>query len=247
MLKMGVYVDFSVRLYIARVTLAIVSKAARSPRVFVNNTASDHNDISQRPHLWSNGQRVWLRNQVARVRIPVGASYLVEVFSGVFPQPNTCKCWVEEVEGASLGTHHHLHHSPDSGGGGGASSSSSSPLPPLALRRPHRPQMVDSTGVGPGPSSGPPGQTSTSTAGDDTTPSGAAGGTLSEGSASESSPRQSGVQSLVTSREEDGEEDGHGGDGDDTGSKRDSIASSDKSPGQRYLLTLIGQPCPLDK
>ncbi|KAJ4431954.1 hypothetical protein ANN_20563 [Periplaneta americana] len=25
------------------------------------------------PHLWSNGQRVWLRNQVARVRIPVGA------------------------------------------------------------------------------------------------------------------------------------------------------------------------------
>ncbi|KAJ4447605.1 hypothetical protein ANN_09612 [Periplaneta americana] len=34
------------------------------------------------PHLGSNGQRVWPRNQVARVRIPVGASYLVEVFSG---------------------------------------------------------------------------------------------------------------------------------------------------------------------
>ncbi|KAJ4444501.1 hypothetical protein ANN_06294 [Periplaneta americana] len=26
-----------------------------------------------RPHLWSNGQRVWPQNQVARVRIPVGA------------------------------------------------------------------------------------------------------------------------------------------------------------------------------
>ncbi|KAJ4443952.1 hypothetical protein ANN_05741 [Periplaneta americana] len=25
------------------------------------------------PHLWSNGQRVWPRNQVSRVRIPVGA------------------------------------------------------------------------------------------------------------------------------------------------------------------------------
>ncbi|KAJ4433249.1 hypothetical protein ANN_15508 [Periplaneta americana] len=32
------------------------------------------------PHLWSNGQRVWPRNQVARVRILVGAIYLVEVF-----------------------------------------------------------------------------------------------------------------------------------------------------------------------
>ncbi|KAJ4449560.1 hypothetical protein ANN_00962 [Periplaneta americana] len=37
---------------------------------------------TQSPHLWSNGQRVWPRNQVARVRIPVGASYLVEVFPG---------------------------------------------------------------------------------------------------------------------------------------------------------------------
>jgi hypothetical protein len=41
---------------------------------------------------------------------------------------------------------------------------------------------------------------------------------------------------LVTSREEDGEDDGHGGEEDVSGScsKRDSIASSDKSPGQRY-------------
>ena len=96
--------------------------------------------------------------------------------------------------------------------------------------------MVDSTGIGPGPSSGPPAQNSTSTAGDDTTASGAAGGTLSEGSASESSPRQSGVQSLVTSREEDGEDDAQGGEGENasgSGSKRDSVASSDKSPGQR--------------
>ncbi|XP_021933450.1 uncharacterized protein LOC110836502 isoform X3 [Zootermopsis nevadensis] len=144
---------------------------------------------------------------------------------------------VEKVEGSSS-AHHHLHHSPESWGGGGgpaSSSSSSSPLPPSALRR-HRPMMVDSTGIGPGPSSGPPGQTSSSTAGDDTTASGVAGGTMSEGSASESSPRQSGVQSLVTSREEDGEEDGQGGEAEDasgTGSKRDSIASSDKSPGQR--------------
>ncbi|KAJ4445890.1 hypothetical protein ANN_12576 [Periplaneta americana] len=41
----------------------------------------------------SNGQRVWPRNQVARVRFPVGASYLVEVFSGVFPQPKMSKYW----------------------------------------------------------------------------------------------------------------------------------------------------------
>ncbi|KAJ4438060.1 hypothetical protein ANN_13999 [Periplaneta americana] len=39
------------------------------------------------PHLWSNGQRVWLRNQVAWVRIPVGASYPVEVFSGFSLNP----------------------------------------------------------------------------------------------------------------------------------------------------------------
>lgn len=120
------------------------------------------------------------------------------------------------MEGSSS-AHHHLHHSPESWGGGGgpaSSSSSSSPLPPSALRR-HRPMMVDSTGIGPGPSSGPPGQTSSSTAGDDTTASGVAGGTMSEGSASESSPRQCGVQSLVTSREEDGEEDGQGGEAED--------------------------------
>ncbi|KAJ4449252.1 hypothetical protein ANN_00649 [Periplaneta americana] len=54
----------------------------------ITGFASDVN-----PHLWSNGQCVWLRNQVARVRFPVGASYLVEVFSGVFPQPNMSKCW----------------------------------------------------------------------------------------------------------------------------------------------------------
>ncbi|KAJ4433682.1 hypothetical protein ANN_15993 [Periplaneta americana] len=47
------------------------------------------------PHLWSNGQRVWPRNQVARVRFPVGASYVVEIFSGIFPQPNMSKCWGE--------------------------------------------------------------------------------------------------------------------------------------------------------
>ncbi|KAJ4431151.1 hypothetical protein ANN_19746 [Periplaneta americana] len=41
--------------------------------------------IRMSSHLWSNGQRVWPRNQVARVRIPVGGSYLVEVFSGVNP------------------------------------------------------------------------------------------------------------------------------------------------------------------
>ncbi|KAJ4431119.1 hypothetical protein ANN_19714 [Periplaneta americana] len=34
------------------------------------------------PHLCSNGYRVWPRNQVARIRFPVGASYLVEVFPG---------------------------------------------------------------------------------------------------------------------------------------------------------------------
>jgi hypothetical protein len=97
--------------------------------------------------------------------------------------------------------------------------------------------MVDSTGIGPGPSSAP--------AGDDSTASGAVGGTLSEGSASESSPRQSGVQSLVTSREEDGEEDAHGGGEDASGScsKRDSIASSDKSPGQRYCPQYLAEIC----
>lgn len=143
------------------------------------------------------------------------------------------------MEGSSS-AHHHLHYSPDGGGGGGgpaSSSSSSSPLPPSALRR-HRPMMVDTTGIGPGPSSAP--------SGDDTTASGAVGGTLSEGSASESSPRQSGVQSLVTSREEDGEEDGHGGEGEDASgscSKRDSIASSDKSPGQRYCSQYLAEVC----
>ncbi|KAJ4436602.1 hypothetical protein ANN_16635 [Periplaneta americana] len=39
------------------------------------------------PHLWSNGQRVWPRNQVARVRIPVGESYPVEVFPGFSLNP----------------------------------------------------------------------------------------------------------------------------------------------------------------
>ncbi|KAJ4452193.1 hypothetical protein ANN_03711 [Periplaneta americana] len=36
------------------------------------------------PHLWSNGQRIWPRNQVARVRIPVD---LVEVFPGFSLNP----------------------------------------------------------------------------------------------------------------------------------------------------------------
>ncbi|KAJ4448753.1 hypothetical protein ANN_00144 [Periplaneta americana] len=43
--------------------------------------------LKSSPHLWSNGQRVWLRNQLARVRISVGASYLVEVFPGFSLNP----------------------------------------------------------------------------------------------------------------------------------------------------------------
>ncbi|KAJ4448396.1 hypothetical protein ANN_10412 [Periplaneta americana] len=38
-------------------------------------------------HLWSNGQRVWPRNQVGRVRIQVWASYLVEFFPGFSLSP----------------------------------------------------------------------------------------------------------------------------------------------------------------
>ncbi|KAJ4433569.1 hypothetical protein ANN_15878 [Periplaneta americana] len=39
------------------------------------------------PHLWSNGQRVWLRNQVARVRIPVGLLFfhIFAVIKTFFP------------------------------------------------------------------------------------------------------------------------------------------------------------------
>ncbi|KAJ4433842.1 hypothetical protein ANN_16154 [Periplaneta americana] len=64
-----------------------------------------------RPHLWSNGQRVWLRNQVARVRIPVGESYLVEIFFRGFPSTQyeqmlgNFRCWILD----SFHRHYHLH------------------------------------------------------------------------------------------------------------------------------------------
>ncbi|KAJ4442943.1 hypothetical protein ANN_04541 [Periplaneta americana] len=53
---------------------------------FCNMIVSEEEQLF-RPHLWSNGQCVWPRNQVARVRIPVGASYLVEVFPGFSLNP----------------------------------------------------------------------------------------------------------------------------------------------------------------
>ncbi|KAJ4445155.1 hypothetical protein ANN_06956 [Periplaneta americana] len=40
---------------------------------------------------------------MARIRFAIGASYLFEVFSGVFPQPNMRKCWV--TVGVGLWTH----------------------------------------------------------------------------------------------------------------------------------------------
>ncbi|KAJ4438173.1 hypothetical protein ANN_14112 [Periplaneta americana] len=54
-------------------------------------------DRVRSPHLWSNGQRVWLRNQVARVRIPVGAmkNYVVSVKCVVSVKKYICR--VSEV------------------------------------------------------------------------------------------------------------------------------------------------------
>ncbi|KAJ4428593.1 hypothetical protein ANN_24637 [Periplaneta americana] len=77
-------------------------KPATSP---INSTpfaGGDSLGVFSRPHLWSSGQRVWPRNQVARVRIPVVASYLVEVLSGVFPQPNTT--WFRQIKEPGLST-----------------------------------------------------------------------------------------------------------------------------------------------
>ncbi|KAJ4446873.1 hypothetical protein ANN_13573 [Periplaneta americana] len=82
-----------------------------NPRNIVRNKVCQRkDDIASGPHLWSNGQRVWLRNQVARVRILVGASYLVDFFRG-FPSTQyeqmlgNFRCWTPDL----FHRHYHLH------------------------------------------------------------------------------------------------------------------------------------------
>ncbi|XP_068087041.1 uncharacterized protein [Anabrus simplex] len=117
-------------------------------------------------------------------------------------------CDVEEVEGGSRASPPGL-----------SSGSTQQPGPSSSTA------MVDSTGMAPAtPSSPPP---ASAPCGDNNNqPVATHPSTGSEGSASESSAQPSGAHSLATSREEDGDEEAGS-------SKRDSLASSEKSPGQR--------------